>query len=283
MRRSPTGTSPGTTLTDACRVVEELNAHQEAGDDRRARRGDHARRRGACDRPHLRGRLPHDRRARARREREREADGARPEPRLRHLPRQRRARRPAGRGDRQLRPHRHGGLVDDGRHAPRLPRAARGRARERRRRAPGVPAADGRRHPRRWPTSGSNIRLCKGIYVEPGRDRLHRLRGDPRELRARASRRCSTSGAYVGIATHDDWLVAEAAAHRPPARARAGRVRVPDAARRAARPGRPARRRGPPAAHLRAVRQPLVRVLDAAARRRTRSSPATSPSTRSAG
>ena len=48
---------------------------------------------------------------------------------------------------RQLRPHRHGGLVDDRRHAAAVPRPARGGARQRRHRAAGLPTADARRHP----------------------------------------------------------------------------------------------------------------------------------------
>ena len=53
------------------------------------------------------------------------------------------------------------------------------------------------------------MRLCKGIYVEPPDHRLPGLRGGARELR-RVPRRAVAPGAYVGIATHDDWLVAEA-------------------------------------------------------------------------
>ena len=112
---------------------------------------------------------------------------------------------------------------------------------------------------------GLNIRLCKGIYVEPEEIAYTGFRGDPRELRARArgaarrrtrtwaSRRTTTgssprrsaSSAGAG-STPDEYEFQMLLGVRPGA-------------------GRRARRRGPPAAHLRAVRQPVVRVLDAAA------------------
>jgi proline dehydrogenase len=54
-----------------------------------------------------------------------------------------------------------------------------------------------------------NVRLCKGIYVEPpaiaftGYDEV-------RENYVRALEALLESGAYVGIATHDEWLIGEA-------------------------------------------------------------------------
>jgi len=54
-----------------------------------------------------------------------------------------------------------------------------------------------------------NVRLCKGIYVEPqaiaftGYDEV-------RENYMRALDALLESGAYVGIATHDDWLIEQA-------------------------------------------------------------------------
>ena len=68
--------------------------------------------------------------------------------------------------DRQLRSHRHGGLVDDVGHAADVSRAARERPRQCRRRAAGVPSAHARRHPALADLK-PNVRLCKGIYVEP--------------------------------------------------------------------------------------------------------------------
>ena len=68
------------------------------------------------------------------------------------------------RGD--LRPHRHGGRAHHRRHAARLPRAHRPLPEGHRRRAPGAPAP----HPRRRRgarADGANVRLCKGIYLEP--------------------------------------------------------------------------------------------------------------------
>jgi proline dehydrogenase len=53
-----------------------------------------------------------------------------------------------------------------------------------------------------------NVRLCKGIYVEPPEVQLH----DFEAVRAnfvQALEALLEHGCYVGIATHDEWLLAE--------------------------------------------------------------------------
>jgi proline dehydrogenase len=55
---------------------------------------------------------------------------------------------------------------------------------------------------------GLNIRLCKGIYVEP-EEIAYTSFEEIRENFVRALEALLDVGAYVGIATHDDWLVAE--------------------------------------------------------------------------
>jgi proline dehydrogenase len=55
-----------------------------------------------------------------------------------------------------------------------------------------------------------NVRLCKGIYVEPLRIAYH----DFDQIRASFFRALSAllqGGSYVGIATHDEWLIHEGA------------------------------------------------------------------------
>ena len=54
-----------------------------------------------------------------------------------------------------------------------------------------------------------SVRLCKGIYVEPEEIQFH----DFEAVRAnfvRALEALLDAGCYVGIATHDEWLIAEA-------------------------------------------------------------------------
>src|SRR3712207_4914638 len=54
-----------------------------------------------------------------------------------------------------------------------------------------------------------NVRLCKGIYVEPAEIAFQ----DYQAVRAnfvRALEELLAAGAYVGVATHDEWLVDEA-------------------------------------------------------------------------
>ena len=104
-----------------------------------------------------------------------------------------------------------------------------------------------------------NVRLCKGIYVEPLKIAYHDF-DQVRSNFVRALEALLAGGSYVGIATHDEWLLTEGAAR---SRARPGerRVRVPDVAGRPRGPGRSARRRRPPAADLRPLRGAVVRLL----------------------
>jgi proline dehydrogenase len=52
------------------------------------------------------------------------------------------------------------------------------------------------------------VRLCKGIYIEP-REIAYREFGAVRANFVRALEALLDAGCYVGIATHDEWLVAE--------------------------------------------------------------------------
>ncbi|MCC7477439.1 proline dehydrogenase family protein [bacterium] len=54
--------------------------------------------------------------------------------------------------------------------------------------------------------AGSNVRLCKGIYVEP-RERAYKEFQEIRGNFLECLRDLFAAGHYVGIATHDDWLV----------------------------------------------------------------------------
>ena len=56
---------------------------------------------------------------------------------------------------------------------------------------------------------GTNYRLCKGIYIEPERLAI-KNRQKIRENFVKILHRMLTDGNYVGIATHDDYLVKEA-------------------------------------------------------------------------
>jgi proline dehydrogenase len=56
---------------------------------------------------------------------------------------------------------------------------------------------------------GVNVRLCKGIYVEPPEVAFQEF-DEVRENFVRALDELLQAGAYVAIATHDDWLVSEA-------------------------------------------------------------------------
>ena len=53
-----------------------------------------------------------------------------------------------------------------------------------------------------------NIRLCKGIYAEPEEIAYHGF-DEVRENFVRALGALLEGGSYVGIATHDEWLIAE--------------------------------------------------------------------------
>ena len=98
-----------------------------------------------------------------------------------------------------------------------------------------------------------NVRVCKGIYVEPAEiayqeDEIIRLNF------LDALEALFDTGSYVGIATHDDWLIGEALALVERRGLGEGRLRVPDAPRRPARARRRARPRRASAAYLRPVR-----------------------------
>ena len=56
---------------------------------------------------------------------------------------------------------------------------------------------------------GLNVRLCKGIYLEPPEIAYQEFE-KVRESFVRSLEALLEAGAYVGIATHDEWLVAEA-------------------------------------------------------------------------
>jgi proline dehydrogenase len=56
---------------------------------------------------------------------------------------------------------------------------------------------------------GLNVRLCKGIYVEPAEIAYQDFQ-EVRDNFVRALDALLDVGAYVGIATHDEWLVDEA-------------------------------------------------------------------------
>lgn len=59
--------------------------------------------------------------------------------------------------------------------------------------------------------AGANVRLCKGIYLEP-RAVAYEDREIIRDNYVHVLRMLLAGGSYVGIATHDEWLVAEALA-----------------------------------------------------------------------
>ena len=109
---------------------------------------------------------------------------------------------------------------------------------------------------------GPEVRLCKGIYLEPAVGAFQ----DDNVIR-RSFLACLDAliacGSRVGIATHDECLISESLARVADLRTRA--LRVPDAARCPTRPGDEAGGRRPPRPDLRAVRTAVVRVLVAAA------------------
>ena len=188
-----------------------------------------------------------DPRRRARLEHLGEADRARARARRRALPGEPRGGRRRRARPRQLRPDRHGGLVDDRRHARALPRAARGRARQRRRRAAVAPAADARRRRR-----ARQRAALQGHLPRAARDRVResesvranfvrcleallatgQLRGG-RDARRGADRRVaaasSASGASPATTTSSRCCSASARTARParPRRVIALRVYVP--------------------------------------------------------
>jgi proline dehydrogenase len=56
---------------------------------------------------------------------------------------------------------------------------------------------------------GVNVRLCKGIYLEPPEIAYQDFE-EVRESFVRSLEALLEAGAYVGIATHDEWLVSKA-------------------------------------------------------------------------
>ena len=54
--------------------------------------------------------------------------------------------------------------------------------------------------------AGANVRLCKGIYIEPPELAFHDF-DEVRESFVRTLDVLLDGGTYVGIATHDEWLV----------------------------------------------------------------------------
>ena len=58
---------------------------------------------------------------------------------------------------------------------------------------------------------GANVRLCKGIYLEP-RTIAYEERDIIRNAFVHALRILLEGGVFVGIATHDEWLICEALA-----------------------------------------------------------------------
>src|SRR5262249_30522446 len=69
------------------------------------------------------------------------------------------------------------------------------------------------------PAQGANVRICKGIYVEP-REVAWKGFETVRAAFVAALDKLLARGVYVGIATHDEYLIAAAAAlldrHRVP-------------------------------------------------------------------
>ncbi|MBA3346936.1 MAG: proline dehydrogenase family protein [Actinobacteria bacterium] len=57
--------------------------------------------------------------------------------------------------------------------------------------------------------AGANVRLCKGIYLEPSEISFRDF-DEVRESYVRALDTLLDGGCYVGIATHDEWLVEQA-------------------------------------------------------------------------
>jgi hypothetical protein len=112
---------------------------------------------------------------------------------------------------------------------------------------------------RRIAEVGGNVRVCKGIYVEPpaiafqDREELHRARRPAPVLGLPRRHRDPRSAARRASARRD----------RPAAPSERG-LRVPDAARGRRHPAPAPRRRRPAAPRLRAVRGRLVRLLGTA-------------------
>ena len=231
---------------------------REARDDRRARRSCRDGGGGPGDHRRLSRGAGAARRRAARREPLGEADGLRPRGRRGSLPDEPRGDRAGCGRQGELREDRHGGLVDHRPHAGALSRAAHRRPPQRRGRSAGLPSAHRRRHcrPRERAALQGDLRRAAGSGV-PGRGR------DPRRLPALAGAARRRGGLRRD---RDPRRAADRAVtrDRPRRRPHHRAVRVPDAARGAAGTGGRARGGGPPGAHLRPVRNALVRVLEPA-------------------
>ncbi len=112
----------------------------------------------------------------------------------------------------------------------------------------------------------ARIRLCKGAYNEPPEVAFPDKK-DVDDNYVRCMKVLLSSGTYHGIATHDERMIEATDQPRAEGRHRQGRLRVPDALRHPPRPRTEARARRLPPARLRALRQALVSLLHAAARR----------------
>ena len=208
--------------------------------------------------------------------------GARAPARPGALPRAARAGRRRRAGARQLRPDRHGGLVDDRRRrcgsTAGCARAATTTSASSSRRTCGAPPTTCARSP----TCGRASASCKGIYVEPPELAFR----DPEHVRASFARLLDQLLDARLLRRHRDARrVGDQAGARADraAAARAGRLRVPDAAR---RPRGPPRRSSSAPATACASTSRSARTgtrTRCGGCRRTRASPATSPATRSAG
>ena len=92
-------------------------------------------------------------------------------------------------------------------HARAVPRAARRGARQRRDRPAGRPAPLDPRHPRARPLR-PNVRLVKGIYVEPPLIAYQEF-DEVRQNFVRCLHELLQAGSYTAIATHDELLLSE--------------------------------------------------------------------------
>ena len=119
---------------------------------------------------------------------------------------------------------------------------------------------------RRMNELGARVRLVKGAYKEPA-SVAYQQKADVDAAFMRLMRLLLDHGVYPAIATHDEEIIAETRSLRRRAEHRQRPVRVPDAVRHPARPAARARRRRLPHARLRPVRQGVVSVLHAPARR----------------
>src|SRR3954470_8788595 len=235
---------------------------RESGDDRRPRGGDQHGGGSVRDRARLPGCVRGHRALQARLRRQRQADGIGAQAWLRALSKQPAHRRGRRCVARELRAHRHGGLVDHQRHAAAVSRVARRGPCQCRDRPAGDVAPDAWRHRGTRGPEAERPDLQRDLRRVAGGG-VSGLRGGACGVRPRArgaARRRLLRG------HRDARRVAPlgGATRRRRTRAETRRLRVPDAARRQTRARRRARSRRAPLTDLRAVRSPLVCVLAAA-------------------